>query len=87
MKKLFALLLVAGLFTFASCGGGGEKKTGSEADTASAKTDTATAKTPEKTPEEKPAVADTAAKKDSVTVVDTVSKKDGEKKEEEKKGH
>jgi hypothetical protein len=85
MKKLFALLLVAGLFTFASCGG--DSKTNNATDTTSTEDTTSKPTTePEKKPEEKPA-ADTTAKPaggDS-TVVDSVKKTDGETTDSTKK--
>ncbi|EAY25808.1 hypothetical protein [Microscilla marina] len=78
MKKLFALLLVAGLFTFASCGG--DKKTGTESDTTSVSDTSANTTTePDKSTVETQ-VTDTIAKNDSTVVidVDTVKKAEGE---------
>ncbi|HAS46971.1 MAG TPA: hypothetical protein DCS93_41175 [Microscillaceae bacterium] len=89
MKKFFALLLVAGLFTFASCGGGGKEGTGT--DTTSA-TDTSGGTTTPDTTNNTPSTdggetkTDTAAAGDSTTVTDTVSKGDGEKPDSTKGG-
>lgn len=77
MKKLFALLLVAGLFTFASCGG--DSKTNNETDTTSIEDTTSKPTTePEKKVEEKPAADTTAKPAGDSTVVDSVKKTDGE---------
>lgn len=86
MKKLFALLLVAGLFTFASCGGD-KKNNESGTDTAAVKDTSAKPNTePEKKTEEAPAKDSTAKTDDSTKVAaDTVKKTDGEVKDTTKK--
>ncbi len=62
MKKVFALLVVAGVFAFASCG---EKKAAEGTDSSAATVDS-TAKAPETTPVDSSSLD--SAKKDSVVV-------------------